>query len=482
MDLRDRLEAAAYTVDGVIELIGELGQSGLTRNTTVAARRALAGNDSPLATLTRLFVLQDSVPASAAERVLGSASGEVCNIVGDQARARVDIRPYASPDDVATGYLVSDLTPGLDGAPAIPSDDYVLGANPASRQLAELVVRRRVAKALDLGTGCGVQSLHLARHAERIVATDLNPRAETLARKTFELNGLDIDLRLGDLYAPVAEETFDLIVTNPPYVMTPPDAAHLIYREQGVSAGEPADAFVRRVVREGARRLTNGGLLQVLGNWAITDEANLPDATWIDVPCDLFVVERERLDPTEYIEMWLADAGLLGHPEWRERYEAWLDFFDERGVLAVGLGWINARRISEGSIPDVRAERWSYAVHNPGEAVAAHFDAVNALRCAPTTAALLARAWRVAPEVDVETVADPGTNDPRTIVYRSRRGMRRAVQADTWLAAVLSAADGDLPLGAITAAVDELVGIGNDGAAETRYARLRECVALGLLI
>ena len=67
----------------------------------------------------------------------------------------------------------------------------MLGVSAASASLAQLTLRRPVGRALDLGTGCGVQSLHLARHADAVVATDLNPRALDLARITFALNGID---------------------------------------------------------------------------------------------------------------------------------------------------------------------------------------------------------------------------------------------------------------------------------------------------
>ena len=102
--------------------------------------------------------------------------------------------------------------------------DFVLGVSSASSTLAQLTVRAPVARALDLGTGCGVQSLHLARHAGQVVATDLNPRALALAEMTAMINSVEIDLRQGNLYEPVAGERFDLITSNPPYVMSPPSA------------------------------------------------------------------------------------------------------------------------------------------------------------------------------------------------------------------------------------------------------------------
>ena len=100
--------------------------------------------------------------------------------------------------------------------------DYVLGVSPASTSLAQMTMRTPVDSALDLGTGCGVQSLHLARHARRVVATDVNPRALQLSRLTAALNQVEVDIRDGSLYEPVAGERFDLVVTNPPYVMSPP--------------------------------------------------------------------------------------------------------------------------------------------------------------------------------------------------------------------------------------------------------------------
>ena len=140
---------------------------------------------------------------------------------GGSVRAVVELRPYASPDDGASGWLVSDLTPGLDGIVEPTRPDYVLGASPASLTLAEITMRGHAGRALDLGTGCGVQSYHLSRHADRVVATDLNPRALRLARLGAALSGMDVDFREGSLYEPVVGERFDLIVSNPPYVMSP---------------------------------------------------------------------------------------------------------------------------------------------------------------------------------------------------------------------------------------------------------------------
>ena len=79
-----------------------------------------------------------------------------------------------------------------------------------------------MARALDVGTGCGVQALHATRHADAVVATDVSARALAFARLTLALNGARaVDLRQGDLLEPARGEQFDLVVSNPPFVITP---------------------------------------------------------------------------------------------------------------------------------------------------------------------------------------------------------------------------------------------------------------------
>ena len=344
--LRSALLRVDYTTDAVLERIGEAGQAGLGRNVTLPADLALQTGDA-LDDLIRLWLLQQPVGLSRLAELLPLPEMLDAGILITQRgrlRAGIDIRPYGSPDDGASGWLVSDLTPGLDHAPVRLRPDYVLGASPASTTLAQITSRRPVASALDLGTGCGIQSLHLAQHAERVTATDLNPRALQLAALGVALNGLDIDLRLGSLYEPVVDQRFDLIVTNPPYVMSPPGGERLVYRE-GTFTG---DGLVAEVVRGARDHLTSGGMLQVLGNWAIKSHKPWQDrlASWAAEDCDLWVIERERLDRHEYIEMWLTDAGVHQTPGWERAYRTWLDYFDQLGITAVGMGWITLVRLS----------------------------------------------------------------------------------------------------------------------------------------
>ena len=481
--LADRLRSAGYTLEEVTDRLGAEATDALARNTTLAARDALGDAADAQAALVRMFLLHDTVSPDAAGAALGDLGPlEEAGIVAatsDGVRAGLEVRPYAAAGAGVdfSGWIASDLIPILDGRLGRSRPDYVLGASPASTTLAQMTIRRPVARALDLGTGCGIQSLLLAGHADHVVATDLNPRAVAMAGLTAGLNGLDLDLRTGSLYEPVADEKFDLIVTNPPYVMSPPTGERLVYREGLLSA----DELVRRVVVEGADRLAPGGVLQVLGNWAVTDDEDWTDRLrgWIDpTGCDALVLQREHLDPYEYIEVWLNDAGLVGTDEYAARYRAWLDYFDALGITGVGMGWIMLHR-SGSTTPDVRLEEWPHAVHQPlGEAFAAHLAGVAA---ATSDADLLARAWRLDERVDVETLGRPGAEDPEHIVYRQRYGFGRAVEVDTALGAVLGACDGDLTAAQIVGAVASILEVDADALAAEVVPRLRQLVVEGYL-
>jgi release factor glutamine methyltransferase len=80
------------------------------------------------------------------------------------------------------------------------------------------------AEVLDMGTGCGVGAVIAARYARRVVAVDINPAAVRCARLNALLNNVEhrIELRTGDLFAPVAGELFDLVLFNPPFLRGAP--------------------------------------------------------------------------------------------------------------------------------------------------------------------------------------------------------------------------------------------------------------------
>ncbi len=97
---------------------------------------------------------------------------------------------------------------------------------------------RSDAEVLDMGTGSGVCAVFAARHAQRVVAVDINAAAARCAGINARLNHLEhkIDVRHGDLFAPVADQRFDLILFNPPFVRgTPRDDRDRAWRSTDVA-------------------------------------------------------------------------------------------------------------------------------------------------------------------------------------------------------------------------------------------------------
>jgi len=483
--LRTALSAAGYTVDGVVGLLGAPGHAALLRDATVPGLRALAGDRDPLATLTRLWPLQAPVPAVEAERALPGlvaplAAAGVLAVAGDAVHALVDVRPYGDEDH--DWWVVSDLTPGLDGSTKRVGADHVLGVSPASTTLAQLGVRDPVGRALDLGTGCGVQALHLSGHVAEVVATDVNPRALAMARLTLALSapGAVVDVRSGSLYEPVGGERFDLVLTNPPFVVSPADGERLVYRDSGL----PGDEVVRRIVTGAPAVLADGGWCQVLANWAHVEGQPWEQRVegWlVGSGCDAWVLQREVLDPAGYVQMWLADAGLVGSPEWAARYDAWLEWFERERIEAVGLGWLSLHRTGRAE-PVVRVEDWPYAIEQPvGAEVASWGRRVGVLQGLSADDLLGARLVRAA-EVVQETYGEPGSADPERIVLRRGRGVLRARPVDTAEAALVGACDGELTVAQVLDALAVLLDLDPAALRSATLPAVRDLVEEGWLI
>lgn len=455
--LRVSLATAAFTVSGVEALVGHEEHLALARNETTPAWRKTA-DGSALSTLVRLWPLQAPVPRAHAEAALPGLVEPLCAAgvlerSGEEVRASIDIRPYA--DDDRDWWIVSDLAPGLDGAGRRMRADHVLGVTSATTTLAQIVVRDEGRSALDLGTGSGVQAMHLSRHVSHLVATDVNPRCLRLAAMTAALNDVELDLRLGNLYEPVAADRFDVIVANPPFVVSPGTQERLVYRDSGL----PGDEVVRRVVTQSAAHLEDGGWCHVLANWVHGRDEPWHERVggWVAATgCDAWVVQREVTDAARYVELWLDDAGLHGAPDYTRRYDAWLAWFGAQHIEAVGFGWLSLRNAGRDT-PVATVEDWPFEVMQPlGPHVRSWAGLVDLLHRRDDDNLLAAR-MLTAPDVVEERVGRPGDVDPTAIVLRQRLGMRRARLVTTAVAAMVGACDGELTLGQIASALAGLL-------------------------
>jgi hypothetical protein len=483
--LRADLMAAAYTVDGVRAAIGPVADAALHREQALPADLATRSSREPAAILTRCLALGMPVPTEALDRALpvvtahgAAALGLVQTSAGD-VRATCDLRPYG--DEAHDWWVVSDQSETARGGPLTP--DHVLGVGPASTTVAQWTPRRQVRRALDLGTGCGIQALHLAGHSDEVVATDLSERALAFARFTTALDGVPVEMRRGNLFEPVAGERFDLVVSNPPFVITPrrPDVSTYEYRD----AGLVGDAVVERLVSTIGDHLEPEGVAVFLGNWEVGAGEDWRDVwtDWLDgTGLDAWVLQRDEQDPAEYAELWAGDAGSrVGTPGYEDLYAAWLADFAGRGVERIGFGVVVLQR------PVTARPTWTELVDHRGPVAAAMGPAVDAGLRARTWLAehdddtLLDVAWSCAPDVTEERHSRPGSPDPAVVRLRQGGGLGRVVPLDTISAGLVGVCDGTLTARRALGAIATLLDQPERAVVASAVPTLRRLVADGLL-
>ena len=116
-------------------------------------------------------------------------------------------------------------------------------------------------RVLELGGGMGLTAVLLAKDGARVVATDVVPEAVEVMRANAALNGVTVDVRLGDCYAPVPGERFDLICTNPPQMPTPPERAREDAAAAADNGGVDGWEILDRVIVGAREHLVPGGRL-----------------------------------------------------------------------------------------------------------------------------------------------------------------------------------------------------------------------------
>ncbi len=510
------LRALSYTVDGVAALLGESASAALSRDQVVPALLAterLKDSHDPavrsLAVIVRLWLL--AVPQSVADvdsalpgiRTQGLVELGLASVDGGVVQVTVDLRPYgwdanADGSGGAELWVASDLA--AHQQPGVLRHDHVLGIGRASTTLVQTTFRQHTKRALDLGTGCGIQTFHLLHHCEHVTATDISERALAFTRFNLLLNAAELELdpqdlesrvslRLGSLLDPVEGEQFGLVVSNPPFVITPrtggeSSSDQFTYRDGGL----PGDGIVAALVQSIAKVLEPGGTAQMLGNWEVTEGADWKDrpTAWLaDSGLDVWFIQREQVDPEQYAETWLQDASQnRDREQYKESYAAYLDDFASRNVEGVGFGMIWLRRPEPGHQPTIsRFEEITYPIEQPiGPHLGAAVERADWVAATPVADAHLV----VAEDVTEERHQRPGAAHPGVILLRQGAGLRRTNLLSTELAGFASACDGQLSVRQIVAALVSLLGGGEDfdedAFRESLYRDVTNLVLEGFLL
>jgi len=252
------LADAGYTALGAHD---ELGGGFVTaREAPVHDRRLPAEGRVP--TLIRLFLLRVPVARPVAADALAPLTLDDAAALGvleaDDAQARALVTIAVHGDVLVT----SDGDADADAPP-----DHVGGVSLTTLTGLSLTHRARIRRALDIGTGPGIQAIVAAAHSDEVVATDVNPRALAYARFNALLNERpEIEVREGSLFEPVAGERFDLVLCNAPYVVSP-DSRYL-FRDAAVEGDGMSEAVVRGV----PEHLEPGGTATLVVSWLGADD------------------------------------------------------------------------------------------------------------------------------------------------------------------------------------------------------------------
>ena len=433
---REAFDNAGYTLAAVTQRVGANVFAHLSAGEIEPLLHATREGDR-LDVLARLFLIGEPVSVDAAGAALAPlspnewAAGGLVAIDGDRMRGQIVIRPLGDPQD----RLVAHDRPGRWGAVAT---DHVLGVSASTAALAGVTIRRPIDAAFDLGTGCGVQAVHAAVHSSRVVGSDVNRRAVALATLTVELNELDhVSVRLGDRFEPVPGERFDLIVSNPPYVISP--LRRYLFRDSGL----PIDELCRSIVQAAPDHLNIGGHCQLLASWAHVDGEDWRrrlESWFVDTGCDAYVLEREALDPAAHAASWLRQTEQAG--TWHD-FDAWMTYTEANRIEAIGFGVITMRKRDAGT-PWFRAEEASQDFVMPcGDHLGAVFELADFLADADDEQ-LLASVLAVAPDV----VLDERTGhraDGWIVIGRQLRqtaGLCHTGDVDPGVVAIVTGCDG----------------------------------------
>lgn len=436
--LRSILDDSDFTADGL---------SAALRPTDVATSDflelpyfdRLLPRGERLTILIELFQFGVSVDRADARRALAPLSLERLEQIGLLAATHEGIcsRVALFPFD---GLVVVSDQPTQHGR---ERRDHVMDVSMPSLLLASVSMRLRVGSALDLCTGSGVQAFLAARHATRVVATDINPRALNLAAFGARLNAIaNVELRKGDLYEPVEGERFDLILANPPYIVSP--ETDLLFRD----AGLPSDSFCERLVRHAPAFLEQGGCAYVVLDWAHKPDEHwsAPIRRWVtDTGCDTLLLYQVSRSPLDYAALW--NRHLRDDPaRYAAALDRWTDYDRNHGIEAIGSGVLILRRRHGANW--TRVEELSSDLLLPADHHIVRLIDNQDYLAAHDERLLISQRFRLVEDHVLEHSERLGEDGGvKRRVLRLENGLRWQVALDANTATILSCLDGKRPLG-----------------------------------
>lgn len=476
--LRDVFDRVGYNEESIERALPKsLNGNATTEGATPIVLRAIAA-DTPLGILVRIFLLGIAIPRETLTALFGpelfdgllqggfleeSPDGIVCPVL---------VHP------IRGFYLVYDHVK----AKHTPIAKYlVMGVGTSSLTPANAAPRRPYRRGLDVGCGGGFQSFHLAQHCDEVVALDINPRALSLGRAAAVLNRTpNIDFRLSNFYAAVEGEKFDLIISNPPFVISPESEFH--YRDGGLGG----DGVTETVIRGVTNYLTEGGIAVVICEWIALHGADPHDRPkqWVTGSgCDMWVYSNQEDDLVSYAMSWLrAYRAHLSPQEFHRLFDRWIDYYESLNISGIQTGLVVMRKRTgdnwiffDEAVSVIRG-RW-------GETLLQLLD-IHTLLHSSTVDQLLDQPYKLASAVRMRHVYEQAGNrwaSAEAEIYL-QEPLPYSGRIDQYTAGLLVRCDGTVPLRQLVADMGELVGVSFPEIVEAAMPILQGLLQRGYLI
>jgi hypothetical protein len=379
----------------------------------------------------------------------------------------------------------------------------VLGLGGAGRTLVSLTPRDRVELSADIGTGCGIQALLLARHSRRVIATDTSHRALHLAALSAELNGVEHDRIPARVLCSSRSPEPSTCSCRTRRSSSLPRSTDTTFEYR--DAGMTGDALVRELFSAIPSVLTPGGRSVCLGNWETTSADERGPEAWVGAEdTSVLVIEREALDPVAYAETWIRDGGIpRATAAWNAAVGEWLEDFTSRSVEQVVFGYVlmarsagqdagsTATSAGTSTSPQVddgvfRARELvtSSPANNP-HGLAEFLTTVFAIRSWLSSVGpeeIAATAFTRSPDLVEHRHFVPGQSEPSSITLEQGIGFGQVFDLDTALAGFVSVADGTLTVRQTAGALAQLLEVDATALEDQLIAQVRALAAAGVLL
>lgn len=436
---------------------------------------------SRLNTLIRLFYLGLPVSVEEARRALTTVPLE------SWAEAEL-LSPPDREGQVAPRvqvWPVGGLTLAVDlpwRRPTAPPPDFVVPPGGLTLELANAMIRRPVPRAIDLGTGSGMLALLAAPYAQSVVATDKNERAIAFTRFNARLNRIgNVRFLVEDLFEPVAQEQFQLVLCNPPFVISP--RQRYMFRD----SGERGDRFCRRLVRSALNYLEVGGFFQFTANiahqvgrsWKSELEA------WFEgLGCDVLALVEGTEDASAYAMNWILNTESKDPALVPRLYGTWMDYLEHEQIEAVSYVLITLRR-SPGGPNWIQIDDPPCQIVGPcGDELLRFFECRDAFSGASQVEDLLSRPLRLAPQIRIEQeyAMTPDGLDLCNVRVQKMGGLRYPLGIHRNVARLLSGCDGKQTLRQLLEDMADYLGVDWDRTASVVLPAVRSLIERGVLL